>query len=526
MYMKVFAHGKGRGEKATDYLLDEDFPNRQEEKPVLLRGDPNLTKELINSLDFKWKYTSGVLSWHPDDKVTVQKEQELMDKFEEIAFAGMEAGQYNILWVRHSHADHHEMHFVIPRVELSTGKSYNPCPPNWQKDFDPLRDFLNIKENWARPDDPERARVVQPAHADIHHNRMKRWGKEVKQSELDSIRELLINYAVEKIESGLVQNRDDIINAYKELGLSISRKGKDYISVQDTESNKKIRLKGGIFNESFTLERTKEECSKNYTEGQTKSRRSPHSENEHELERLRTEIARVHKKRSDYNRKRYAKPKEQLEIADKIEHENIHFQLSAEHELDIGLVHGQSWYNEALEQSNNDNSRGNQLNRGKNSEKGEFVERNTDAWTGTCQQDESGGSVGAIHHTTAGNDSSHGLHQWRTERNQVAKGINNERNRQLSQRDISSNARRAKEIPQIPRRKTRLETFSSRQGFTEQFRSSCTRSTANFNRLSQRAESMGRIAKDFAGIIHGITRSFQYTLQRTEKQVKSQFRMR
>nr|WP_232221531.1 relaxase/mobilization nuclease domain-containing protein [Desulfovibrio sp. 6_1_46AFAA] len=46
-----------------------------------------------------------------------------------MAFAGLEPDQRNILWVQHSHAGHHELHFVIPRVELSSGKAFNPCPP-------------------------------------------------------------------------------------------------------------------------------------------------------------------------------------------------------------------------------------------------------------------------------------------------------------------------------------------------------------------------------------------------------------
>lgn len=75
----------------------------------------------------------GVLSWHLDESVKPEQEQRLMDEFEQVAFAGLEPDQRNILWVRHSHAGHHELHFVLPRVELSSGKAFNPCPPGWQK---------------------------------------------------------------------------------------------------------------------------------------------------------------------------------------------------------------------------------------------------------------------------------------------------------------------------------------------------------------------------------------------------------
>ncbi|MEB6138280.1 relaxase/mobilization nuclease domain-containing protein, partial [Klebsiella pneumoniae] len=56
-------------------------------------------------------------------------EQAIIDRFEAVAFAGLESDQYNILWVRHEHANHHELHFVTPRVELSSGKSLNIRPP-------------------------------------------------------------------------------------------------------------------------------------------------------------------------------------------------------------------------------------------------------------------------------------------------------------------------------------------------------------------------------------------------------------
>jgi len=298
--MKVFAHGKGRVELATNYLVRTDYHNRHEAVPEVLRGDPELTADLINSIDRKWKYTAGVLSWHPDDMISPEQEKELMDYFEKLAFAELEPEQNNILWVRHTHAKHHELHFVMPRMELATGKAFNPCPPNWQKHFDPLRDLYNIKENWARPDDPERKRLFTPPQADIRYNRLKRWGAEITKSETDEMRELLIEYTVKRIESGLITNRDELIKSFQELGLEINRKGKDYITVHDTESNKKIRLKGGIFNEDWRLgkESTRELTIRSQDAGAKRAS---------ELDRLRKELEAIHAKRAEYNRGRYKK---------------------------------------------------------------------------------------------------------------------------------------------------------------------------------------------------------------------------
>ncbi len=59
MYMKVFPHGQGAGDGPTRYLVRQDYPARDKHPPEVLRGDPELTRELIDSLDTKWKFTAG-----------------------------------------------------------------------------------------------------------------------------------------------------------------------------------------------------------------------------------------------------------------------------------------------------------------------------------------------------------------------------------------------------------------------------------------------------------------------------------
>jgi hypothetical protein len=124
-------YGTGKGQGPIGYLTGKRNPDGTERdpQPEVLRGDPALVRQLIDSLDFKWKYTSGVLSFAPGEVITPEMEQEIMDAFERAAFAGLGWAQYSILWVRHTHADHHELNFVVPRVELTTGKSLNIRPP-------------------------------------------------------------------------------------------------------------------------------------------------------------------------------------------------------------------------------------------------------------------------------------------------------------------------------------------------------------------------------------------------------------
>lgn len=295
MIMKVFPHGTGEGGKPTRYLVRPDYPGRDTRPPQVLRGDIGMTRALIDSIHRKWKYTAGVLSWHPDDKVSPEKEEEVMDAFEQVAFAGLEPDQRNILWVRHIHAGHHELHFVIPRLELSSGNDFNACPPGWQKDFDVFRDLFNHREQWARPDDPARERKELPKKADLFKARMERWGKEVKESEYDKAREAIHVYLKEKISQGVVADRASILAALKEAGLIINRAGKDYISVKDPESGKKLRFKGVIYRENWTLRIAEPEESAE--EKQEKTRKT--------IAHLEQDLGRVLEKREICNRKRY-----------------------------------------------------------------------------------------------------------------------------------------------------------------------------------------------------------------------------
>ena len=301
MLIKVFPHGQGDGDAPTRYLVRMDYPHREENPPQVLRGSVATTRQLIDSLDTKWRFTAGVMSWHPHDTVTPEQEQRLMDDFEAVAFAGLQADQYNILWVRHSHAGHHELHFVIPRMELYSGKAFNPFPPGWEKSFAPLRAMHNMREGWERPDAPQHVRLYTPEHADLHNARLLRWGKKPRRSERAVAKEAIHTYLAESITQGLITSRDDVCKALHEVGLYIVRKGKDYITVQDAKNGEKLRLKGGIYGTGYIW---------NILGGQTSAQvrgesASVGEDAAKELQQLERAIQGIIAKRAEYNRKRY-----------------------------------------------------------------------------------------------------------------------------------------------------------------------------------------------------------------------------
>lgn len=239
MVAKYFNKGKGRT-GPVEYVLDKERVASGE--AILLRGDAYITAELIKTNNNEHKYRSGVLTFTEQD-LNPNIKQEIMDSFEKNTFAGLEKYQYNILWVEHKDKDKTELHFVIPRLELSTGKAFNP---HWHKaDQDRLilwQDIQNAKYNLSNPYEMERANTLQIP---------KQWDNRSKAKE--EIHEVVI----QGVSKGQLQNRDQIVEFLENSGLEVkrSKKGqlpKGYIAVKAPEDKDYIRLKGAYYNESFT----------------------------------------------------------------------------------------------------------------------------------------------------------------------------------------------------------------------------------------------------------------------------------
>lgn len=293
MIVGFSSYGQGSGNAAIDYLTDKDrTTEREENPPQVIKGDIESTKALINSLDFQHKYTSGVLSFSPDEKITPEMEKAIIERFEQVAFAGMEKDRYDISWVRHSHAGHHELHFITPRVDLETGKSFNIKQPGkeTQAVYDDFRSEINARYGLSSPDDPSRKRDIALSSGEL----------KAKLTDRIDVKETVNEILDRQVIAGVVKNRADVVDSLKEMGFEINREGKNYISIKDPESGEKFRLKGTIYERDFThsgtLEKAERERPRDYSKPD---------------ERIAGEFAvRVNRhieKRAEYNANRYGK---------------------------------------------------------------------------------------------------------------------------------------------------------------------------------------------------------------------------
>ncbi|VEP14185.1 conserved hypothetical protein [Hyella patelloides LEGE 07179] len=314
MLVKFFPRGVGSGSGPVEYITRKDNPNTKtlrEPAPEIVRGNPEITKQLIDGLDFKYKYNSGVLSFAIEDAPTEEQQQALIDSFEEYAFAGIERDNYNTLWVRHTHtlSDRVELHFVTPKVELETGKSLNIAPPGWHGYFKPWQTYWNIKEDWARPDDLSRKRIYSRGYQALIDAENKRAGLTASPDP----KKQLTEYITQRIETGLIVNRDDIIKSFTELGLDVPRQGKNYITVLNRSDNQRYRLKGGIYEASWRLggQPEKEDRSQQQTPRGDSRSRTPAIENStgdtqsRTLEELQGRILELASARASYHHSRY-----------------------------------------------------------------------------------------------------------------------------------------------------------------------------------------------------------------------------
>lgn len=234
MVVKFFANKKGGSSKAIDYLLNH---REKDGTARVLQGDPQLTREIINSIQYKQKTTVGVLSFE-EANLSEELKYQLMADFEKHLLPGLEKEQYNILWVEHRDKGRLELNFVIPKIELTTQKSLNPYYhkadlPRVEK----WQDLQNLTHNFSNPKDPSKERNVEI------NSCIKKFNQSYEQLN-ETIQEL--------VRKGQINNREQLIELLKSNSIEVTRTGKDYISVKLPDSKKARKFKEGIYSEQFT----------------------------------------------------------------------------------------------------------------------------------------------------------------------------------------------------------------------------------------------------------------------------------
>ena len=243
MIVDFFRHGSGLSKGCLDYLLGED---REREHAQVLSGDVDLTAQLIDSSPFAKKYTSGCLSFYEHD-LSDQDKQKIMQNFEECLFPGLDKDQYQILWVQHQDKVNQdtgetrlELNFVIPNVELSTGKRLQPfyAPVDLDR-VDLFKQITNTEHSLYDPDDPE--------HRQLFLNK-KNLPKDIK-----DFKAQLHQRVYRAVANGEVADRQELVQWLESNQINVTRQVKNSISIENPYEGAKrpIRLEGEIYEQGF-----------------------------------------------------------------------------------------------------------------------------------------------------------------------------------------------------------------------------------------------------------------------------------
>lgn len=234
MIVKIHSRGAGSGSGPVDYLLGKD---RQREQASVLRGNPEYVRELIDGCDFSRAYTSGVLSFQEPDIADAEKSR-LMDEWEHTLLTGLDRDQYACLWVEHRDKGRLELNFVIPNIELQSGKRLQPYFDRADRPrVNAWQTLTNDRLGLRDPNDPTCRRPLTQA-SDLPRD---------KQLAAEKITTGLMNL----MQQGVIRSRQDVVAQLESYGLTVARETKSSISIADPDGGRNIRLKGMIYERNF-----------------------------------------------------------------------------------------------------------------------------------------------------------------------------------------------------------------------------------------------------------------------------------
>ena len=290
MIVKMFKRGAGGGSGPVNYLLGN---KRDREGATLLRGDPDQIKALIDSSKYAQKYTSGVLSFEEKDIPEATK-QRLMDSFERALLPALDKDQYSVLWVEHRDKGLLELNFVVPNLELQTGKRLQVYFHD--QDRYRMRDWQtiqNIENDFKDPDDPLKRQLVTLP------NNLPADRKEAQ---------LAITHGLKELHDiGEINSRSDVVRALTDAGFTVARETKSSISIAAPDGGKNIRLTGALYEREFSLGHGAS------LESEIRRESAAYRESRYErLSRARTSFNEGFKRKLEHNQQRYKRPEREL----------------------------------------------------------------------------------------------------------------------------------------------------------------------------------------------------------------------
>lgn len=238
--------GQGSPKAVLRYLLDK--PNNQ---ATVLKGEPTISQALAESLSYQKPYEAWVLSFE-EKELSEEVKHEIIEEFERafLPYFQDDRSRYNITWIEHSDKDRVELNFFMPKVDLKTEKQISMFNKSRKEDWElanNFRDYINAHYNLTNPMDESKAQFVKGS--DWLYKAKSQTAKDIKQliDEIDKGSRAML-------ESGAINNRDELIEKLEMAGFEIARKRDKFITIKNPNGGRNIPLKGVLFDESTSYE--------------------------------------------------------------------------------------------------------------------------------------------------------------------------------------------------------------------------------------------------------------------------------
>lgn len=285
MVIKFFKTQKGGSSASVDYLLNERV---KQGTARILKGDEKVTRALIDSITTKQKTCVGCLAF--TEQINDEQKKQIMKEFEYALMPGMK-NRVNILWVEHTDKNNLELNFVIPKIDLETGKSFNPYFHKVDfKRIEVFQDLTNIKNNFSNPKEPIREKTTKTLKFESIEAR--------NYDELDKI-------LTELVAQGVIKNRDELIKECNNSNIEITRQNEDGLSLKLPNMAKAKRFKGGIYAKQF---REPESITRQITDIETRQRefkQEHNSRNTELIKKLTNELNQEKRRKFKFNREKF-----------------------------------------------------------------------------------------------------------------------------------------------------------------------------------------------------------------------------
>ena len=301
MIVQFFSYGDGFSKGPLDYLLGKD---RAREHARILSGSEAEIAGLIDTSPYHRKYTSGCLSFYESD-LSDEAKSKVMADFEKCLFPGLDQGQYRVLWIEHRDKVNEatgqqrlELNFLIPNVEVFSGKSLQPFYHKADMSrVDLFKKVTNYEYEFYDPDDP-----INRQPTTIQKN-LPKAVKEIKAT---------VNRLAETaVEQGDIYDRESLKKWLIAMGFEITNEKPNSLSIKNPygdDDSRPIRLTGAIYEQDY---RVRAEGTSLSSEASSRYREESRRRYEADLQRYQDHLA----KKAEYHQRKYRAGRRELEGA-------------------------------------------------------------------------------------------------------------------------------------------------------------------------------------------------------------------